>query len=208
MSKDEICTCKACKNTVFHCQICKIVGFLLPTSSWLLKLPGIFVKLAVKHVMSKQSSLCTSFFRSFVTGRFILLMALFLKCWMVMPVFFQNHSLISLFPSAWRSWWSLWKANLMHTKDPEMPNDDSNVILRFSTFKFNCHLSLRRLSCCSYCKAQQYLAPILTLAVAWDQASCQCRILKVEDGIRWLAFSLVDVSIIISQFFVKGYHKP
>ena len=27
MSKDEKCTCKACKNTVFHCQICKFVGF-------------------------------------------------------------------------------------------------------------------------------------------------------------------------------------
>ena len=39
MSKDEICTCKACKNTVFHCQICKFVRFLLPSSSWLLKLP-------------------------------------------------------------------------------------------------------------------------------------------------------------------------
>ena len=39
MSKDEKCTCKACKNAVFHCQICKIVGFLLPSSSWLLKLP-------------------------------------------------------------------------------------------------------------------------------------------------------------------------
>ena len=39
MSKDEKCTCKACKNTVFHCQICKFVGFLLPLSSWLLKLP-------------------------------------------------------------------------------------------------------------------------------------------------------------------------
>ena len=38
MSKDEICTCKACKNTVFHCQICKFMGFLLPSSSWLLKL--------------------------------------------------------------------------------------------------------------------------------------------------------------------------
>ena len=38
MSKGENCTCKACKNTVFHCQICKFVGFLLPSSSWLLKL--------------------------------------------------------------------------------------------------------------------------------------------------------------------------
>ena len=34
------CTCKACKNGVFHCQICKLVGFLLPSSSWLLKLPN------------------------------------------------------------------------------------------------------------------------------------------------------------------------
>ena len=41
MSKNEKCTCKACKNTVFHCQICKFVGFLLPWSSWLLKLPTI-----------------------------------------------------------------------------------------------------------------------------------------------------------------------
>ena len=41
MSKDEKCTCKACKNPVFHCQICKFVGFLLPSSSWLLKLPNI-----------------------------------------------------------------------------------------------------------------------------------------------------------------------
>ena len=29
------------KITVFHCQICKFVGFLLPSSSWLLKLPNI-----------------------------------------------------------------------------------------------------------------------------------------------------------------------
>ena len=54
MSKDEKCTCKACKNTVFHCQICKFVRFLLPSSSWLLKLklPIIsethFKKLAIK----------------------------------------------------------------------------------------------------------------------------------------------------------------
>ena len=43
MSKNEICTCKACKNTVFHCQICKFVGFLLPSSSWLLKLPNVSI---------------------------------------------------------------------------------------------------------------------------------------------------------------------
>ena len=40
MSKDEKCTCKACKSIVFHCQICKFVEFLLPSSSWLL-----FIKL-------------------------------------------------------------------------------------------------------------------------------------------------------------------
>ena len=40
MSKDEKCTCKACKNTIFHCQICKCVGLLLPSSSWLLKFPN------------------------------------------------------------------------------------------------------------------------------------------------------------------------
>ena len=39
MSKNEKCTCKAYKNTVFHFQICKFLGFLLPSSSWLLKLP-------------------------------------------------------------------------------------------------------------------------------------------------------------------------
>ena len=33
MSKDEKCTCKACKNVVFHSQICKFMGFLLPSSS-------------------------------------------------------------------------------------------------------------------------------------------------------------------------------
>ena len=28
MSKHEKCTCQACKNTVFQCQICKFVGIL------------------------------------------------------------------------------------------------------------------------------------------------------------------------------------
>ena len=37
-SKNE--KCKACENTGFHYQICKFVGFLLPSSSWLLKLPN------------------------------------------------------------------------------------------------------------------------------------------------------------------------
>ena len=39
MSKVEKCTCKACKNTVFHCQICRFLGVLLPSWSWLVKLP-------------------------------------------------------------------------------------------------------------------------------------------------------------------------
>ena len=42
MSKNEKCTCKACKSIVFHCQICKFMTFLpLPLSSWLRKLPNI-----------------------------------------------------------------------------------------------------------------------------------------------------------------------
>ena len=40
MSNIEKCTRKACKSTVFHCKICKFVGFLLRSSSWLLKLPN------------------------------------------------------------------------------------------------------------------------------------------------------------------------
>ena len=40
MSKNENCTCKACKTAVFHCQICKFVTFLSPSLSWLLKLPN------------------------------------------------------------------------------------------------------------------------------------------------------------------------
>ena len=45
MSKDEKCTCKACKNTVFHCRICKFVEFLLPSSSWLLKAPSTRIRI-------------------------------------------------------------------------------------------------------------------------------------------------------------------
>ena len=51
MSKDEICTCKACKNTVFHCQICKFVGFLLPSSSWMLKLPIVKTRLSYRPLL-------------------------------------------------------------------------------------------------------------------------------------------------------------
>mgnify|MGYP006964766695 CR=1 FL=1 len=41
MWKHWKCTCKARKNTVFHCSICKFVWFLLPSSSWLLELPSL-----------------------------------------------------------------------------------------------------------------------------------------------------------------------
>ena len=39
MYKNEKCMCKAYKNTVFCFQICKCVGFLLLSLSWLLKHP-------------------------------------------------------------------------------------------------------------------------------------------------------------------------
>ena len=39
MFKNKKCTCKASKTIVFLCQICTFVRFLLPSSSWLLKLP-------------------------------------------------------------------------------------------------------------------------------------------------------------------------
>ena len=41
MSKDEQCTCKACKNTVFHCEICRLVGVLIAVLAVVLKLPYI-----------------------------------------------------------------------------------------------------------------------------------------------------------------------
>ena len=56
LSKDEICTCKACKNTVFNCQICKFVGFLLPSSSWLLKLPTISAPRPPRRAQQEQKN--------------------------------------------------------------------------------------------------------------------------------------------------------
>ena len=70
--KMKKCTCKACKNTVFSCQICKFVGFLLPSSSWLLKLPKIYSrpinvkeddKMSVPSPQKNRKSLCTSSWR-------------------------------------------------------------------------------------------------------------------------------------------------
>ena len=55
MSKDENCTCKACKKTVFHGQICKFVGVLLPSSSWLLMLPNnYFQRTSVKTISGRS----------------------------------------------------------------------------------------------------------------------------------------------------------
>ena len=62
-SKNEKCTCKACKYTVFHCQICKFVGFFLLSSSWLLKLPKGWFSLEHKQKHKhkhKQSLVFTS----------------------------------------------------------------------------------------------------------------------------------------------------
>jgi len=66
MSKSEKCTCEACKNTVFCCQICKFVGFLLPPSSWLLKLPN-----AASGGL-QQPCVGVFTFTGFVAGAFVL----------------------------------------------------------------------------------------------------------------------------------------
>ena len=57
MSEDIKCTCKACKITVFHCQICKFAGFLLPSSSWLLKLPNFMLEAMADEIdVTKEPS--------------------------------------------------------------------------------------------------------------------------------------------------------
>ena len=66
MSKDEKCTCKACKNIVLDCQICKFEGFLLPSSSWLLKLPTGNGKSTSCLVADKQESCLVIFVSSTV----------------------------------------------------------------------------------------------------------------------------------------------
>ena len=57
LSKDEKCACKACKNTVFHCQICKFVGFLLPSSSSRGCLSSLGDKIEVANFLQPNSSL-------------------------------------------------------------------------------------------------------------------------------------------------------
>ena len=66
MSKNEKCTCKACKNTVFNCQICKFIGFLLPSSLWLLTLPN-----AASGGL-QRSCVGVFAFTGFVAGAFVL----------------------------------------------------------------------------------------------------------------------------------------
>ena len=59
MYKDEKCMCKAYKNTVFCCQICKCVGFLL--LSWLL-ISTLFIKhiyiTKTGHAWSHEKVVC------------------------------------------------------------------------------------------------------------------------------------------------------
>ena len=61
MSKNEECTCKACKTIVFHRQVCKFETFLLPSSSWLLKLPNEaeWGPLALRHSKTSLPDLVT-----------------------------------------------------------------------------------------------------------------------------------------------------
>ena len=70
LPKDEKCTCKACKNTVFHFQICKFVGFLLPSSSCLLKLPIVETRSYIFRWRSpfRRRRVCLSFLLWYVTG--------------------------------------------------------------------------------------------------------------------------------------------
>ena len=56
MSKDEKCMCKACKIIVFPRQICKFVGFLLPSSSWLLNLHITSLKLIFYLTMNVRQN--------------------------------------------------------------------------------------------------------------------------------------------------------
>ena len=46
---------KRAKNTVFHCQICKFVTFLLLSSSWLLKLSSETLNFGIKQVKKIQT---------------------------------------------------------------------------------------------------------------------------------------------------------
>ena len=63
MSKDEKCTCKACKNIVFHCRICKFVRFLfvvvvvvaiLTSSSYHADAPYLWQQLGWKDLITQR----------------------------------------------------------------------------------------------------------------------------------------------------------
>ena len=54
MDKNENCMCKACKSIAFHWQICKFVTFLLPSSSWLHKLPVVRCRGRIKNCSLNQ----------------------------------------------------------------------------------------------------------------------------------------------------------
>ena len=64
--KKNACAKRA--NTVFHCQICKFMGFLLPSSSWLLKLPNTcsdepYTKRRTKNAMKTANKLSSGLAR-------------------------------------------------------------------------------------------------------------------------------------------------
>ena len=55
--KNENCTCKACKTIVFDNQICKFVTSLLPSSSWLRKLPNVCGQIS-EHIFAPNEGYC------------------------------------------------------------------------------------------------------------------------------------------------------
>ena len=61
--KNENCTCKACKTIVFQNKICKFVTFLLPSSSWLRKLPKLTSNHMIFLVQFGKISTCKFFKR-------------------------------------------------------------------------------------------------------------------------------------------------
>ena len=108
MSKDEKCTCKACKNS-FSLSNKQIYGFLLPSSSWLLKLP---VKLwaqslALYRIYGGQVELWTSLGKS--TGH------CFRLCWLI---FYKNKKLneiVSIASKAWK-WVAVFQQSVLIVK--------------------------------------------------------------------------------------------
>ena len=71
MSKNEKCTCKACKTIVFHCQICKFVTFLLASLSWCLK-QATYPETGSEHLACQIICLSHAFKLIFSTSKEIL----------------------------------------------------------------------------------------------------------------------------------------